>query len=151
MRLLVVEDEPRIASFLVKGLSAGGYRVEAVATGSEALVRARDPGLDLVILDLGLPDVDGLDVLRRLRAEGRQLPVIILTARAGVEGLVKGLALGADDYLTKPFAFDELLARVRARLRSHRKEDAFVEVSNLPADGWTPVPDIEYRFFGNGR
>lgn len=151
MRLLVVEDEPRIASFLVKGLSARGYRVEAVATGSEALVRARDPVLDLVILDLGLPDVDGLDVLRRLRAEGRQLPVIILTARAGVEGLVKGLALGADDYLTKPFAFDELLARVRARLRSHRKEDALVEVSDLRADGPTPAPDIEYRYSRNGR
>jgi DNA-binding response OmpR family regulator len=151
MTLLVVEDEPRIASFLVKGLSASGYRVEAVATGSEALVRARAPGLDLVILDLGLPDVDGLDVLRRLRAEGWQLPVIILTARAGVKGLVQGLALGADDYLTKPFAFDELLARVRARLRSHRKEDAFVEVSGLPADGRTPAPDIEYRYSSNGR
>lgn len=120
MRLLLVEDEELIASFLVKGLSRQGYVVDAVSTGTEALIRSRDPGLDLVILDLGLPDVDGLDVLRRLRREGWQVPVIILTARAEVAYLVEGLALGADDYLTKPFAFDELIARVRARLRSHR-------------------------------
>jgi DNA-binding response OmpR family regulator len=142
MRLLVVEDEVRIASFLVKGLSAQGYDVDAVATGSEALVRGRDPGLDLLILDLGLPDVDGLEVLRRLRREGRQLPVIILTARAAVEGLVEGLALGADDYLTKPFAFDELLARVRARLRSHRNEDAFLEVWDVRLDARTRRAEI---------
>jgi DNA-binding response OmpR family regulator len=122
VRLLVVEDEPRIASFLVKGLSDRGYQVDVVTTGAEALVRGRDPGIDLLILDLGLPDMDGLEVLRRLRSAGRQLPVIILTARAEVEGLVEGLTCGADDYLVKPFAFDELLARVRARLRSHRRE-----------------------------
>jgi two-component system, OmpR family, response regulator len=149
MRLLVVEDEARIASFLVKGLSAQGYGVDAATTGSEALARARDPGLDLVILDLGLPDVDGLEVLRQLRREGWQLPVIILTARAGVEGLVEGLALGADDYLTKPFAFDELVARVRARLRSHRGEDGLQR--DAPVDGHTPVRDIAYRFSANGR
>jgi DNA-binding response OmpR family regulator len=137
VRLLVVEDEARIASFLVKGLSAQGYGVDAVSTGSEALVRAQDPGLDLVILDLGLPDVDGLEVLRRLRSERWRLPVIILTARAEVEGLVEGLSLGADDYLTKPFAFDELLARVRARLRSSRNADA--------------VEEMGYRFSLNGR
>jgi DNA-binding response OmpR family regulator len=139
MRLLVVEDEPRIASFLVKGLRTHGYGVDAVTTGTEALIRARYPGLDLIILDLGLPDMDGLDVLRWLRSEGRQLPVIILTARAGVEGLVEGFSVGADDYLTKPFAFDELLARVRARLRSHRKDDAFL------------VHDLGYRFSPNGH
>jgi DNA-binding response OmpR family regulator len=123
-RLLVVEDEVHISSFLVKGLSANGYRVDAVTTGTEALHRTRDRAFDLVILDLGLPDMDGLDVLRRLRGEGRQLPVIIVTARAAVEDLVAGLDLGADDYLTKPFAFDELLARVQARLRSSRNEDS---------------------------
>jgi DNA-binding response OmpR family regulator len=138
MRLLVVEDEVRIASFLVKGLSAQGYDVDAVATGAEALVRVPNPGLDLLILDIGLPDMDGLEVLRRLRMEGRQLPVIILTARAAVEGLVEGLALGADDYLTKPFAFDELLARIRARLRSSRME------ADGPADGG-------HRFSSNGH
>jgi DNA-binding response OmpR family regulator len=109
-----------------------------VGIGSEALVRIRDPGLDLVILDLGLPDLDGLEVLRQLRSEGWELPVIILTARAGVDGLVEGLALGADDYLTKPFAFDELLARVRARLRSHRRNDV-------------PYAETGYRFSANGR
>jgi DNA-binding response OmpR family regulator len=122
VRLLVVEDEARIASFIVKGLSRQGYLVDAVTTGAEALVRVRDPALDLLILDLGLPDVHGLEVLRCLRSEGRQLPVIIVTARAGVRDLVQGFALGADDYLTKPFAFNELVARVRARLRSRARE-----------------------------
>jgi two-component system, OmpR family, copper resistance phosphate regulon response regulator CusR len=136
-RLLIVEDEVHIASFLVKGLSANGYWVDSVSTGSEALRRTRDSGFDLIILDLGLPDMDGLDVLRRLRAEGRQLPVIIVTARAEVEYLVEGLGLGADDYLTKPFAFDELLARVHARLRSVRKEDPV-------------LAEIGYRFSTNG-
>jgi DNA-binding response OmpR family regulator len=135
-RLLVVEDEIHIASFLVKGLSAKGYCVEAVTTGSEALRRS-DSDIALIILDLGLPDMDGRDVLRQLRREGRQLPVIIVTARAEVEDLVEGLDLGADDYLTKPFAFDELLARVQARLRSSRKEDAV-------------LAEVGYRFSTNG-
>lgn len=120
MRLLVVEDEARIASFLVKGLSDQGYKVECVETGTEALERGRDPDLDLLILDLGLSDMDGLDVLRELRGEGRRVPVVILTARGEVDDRVEGLNLGADDYLTKPFAFDELLARVRTRLRSRK-------------------------------
>jgi DNA-binding response OmpR family regulator len=136
-RLLVVEDEVHIASFLVKGLSANGYWVDSVTTGSGALLRLRDGEFDLVLLDLGLPDIDGLDVLRRLRRDGRQVPVIIVTARAEVENLVEGLDLGADDYLTKPFAFDELLARVHARLRSSRKEDAV-------------LAEVGLRFSSNG-
>lgn len=116
MRLLVVEDEDRIASFLAKGLGANGYEVERVATGEDALREvATHP--DLVILDLGLPDMDGLEVLRRLRADGHEIPVIVLTARGTVDERVQGLDIGADDYLAKPFAFEELLARVRARLR----------------------------------
>lgn len=116
MRLLVVEDEDRIASFLAKGLGANGYEVERVATGEDALREvATHP--DLVILDLGLPDMDGLEVLRRLRADGHDIPVIVLTARGTVDERVQGLDIGADDYLAKPFAFEELLARVRARLR----------------------------------
>ena len=134
MRLLVVEDEARIASFLVKGLSDQGYCVECVATGAAALERGRDPELDLLILDLGLPDMDGLDVLRELRTEGRWLPVIILTARGEVEDRVEGLNIGADDYLTKPFAFDELLARVRARLRSHNGDLMYLEVGGVRLD-----------------
>jgi DNA-binding response OmpR family regulator len=117
MRLLVVEDEARIASFLVRGLRAQGYAVDHVATGEEALAGARDPELDLVILDLGLPDIDGTEVLRRLRAAGARVPILVLTARGEVGDRVESLDLGADDYLVKPFAFDELLARIRARLR----------------------------------
>jgi DNA-binding response OmpR family regulator len=119
MKVLIVEDEARIASFLTKGLSNQGYDVECVATGGEALARVRSSELDLLILDLGLADMDGLDVLRQLRADGNALPVIIVTARGEVEDRVEGLDVGANDYLTKPFAFDELLARIRARLRCH--------------------------------
>jgi DNA-binding response OmpR family regulator len=115
MRILVVDDETRITSFIVKGLRAHGYEVEAATTGAEAVRRA--PGFDLVVLDLGLPDIDGLDVLRRLRGEGHELPVIVLSARAEVDDRVDGLRLGADDYMTKPFAFEELVARIEARLR----------------------------------
>jgi DNA-binding response OmpR family regulator len=117
MKLLVVEDEDRIASFLTKGLRAEGFAVDRVATGRDAMAAARDPNLDLVILDLGLPDVDGSRVLRELRREGVEVPVLILTARGDVDDRIEGLNLGADDYLAKPFAFDELVARVRARLR----------------------------------
>ncbi|MGD9695875.1 MAG: response regulator transcription factor [Thermoleophilia bacterium] len=117
MRLLLVEDEARIASFLMRGLRAEGYAVDHVSTGREAVRRGADPQIDLVILDLGLPDIDGTEVLRALRAGGAQVPIVVLTARGDVSDRVEGLDLGADDYLTKPFAFDELLARVRARLR----------------------------------
>ncbi|WP_217921021.1 response regulator transcription factor [Miltoncostaea oceani] len=117
MKVLVVEDEARIASFLIRGLRAQGYAVDHVATGEEALRGARDPELDLMILDLGLPDMDGTEVLRRLRDGGSRLPIVVLTARGDVTDRVEGLDLGADDYLTKPFAFDELLARIRARIR----------------------------------
>ena len=117
MKLLLVEDEDRIASFLEKGLGAHGYAVTRVATGEGALAALAGDRPDLVILDLGLPDVDGLEVLRRLRANGRDVPVIVLTARGTVNDRVQGLDVGADDYLSKPFAFEELLARVRARLR----------------------------------
>jgi len=117
MKILVVEDEERIASFLEKGLTASGFVVERAGTGGEALAAGSDSELDLAILDLGLPDMDGLDVLRRWRREGNEVPVIVLTARDQVGDRIRGLSLGADDYLPKPFAFKELLARVRARLR----------------------------------
>jgi DNA-binding response OmpR family regulator len=116
--LLVVEDEERIASFLRKGLSAHGYAVEWASTGAEALRLGTGPGIALVILDLKLPDLDGLEVLAVLRERGVTVPVLILSARAQVADRVRGLDLGADDYLVKPFAFKELLARVRARLRT---------------------------------
>ena len=117
MKLLVVEDEERVASFLVKGLSTNGYGVEWVSTGRDALRRAVDADVCMVILDLGLPDLDGLEVLESLRKRGATVPVLVLSARGRVNDRVKGLDLGADDYLAKPFAFEELLARIRANLR----------------------------------
>jgi two-component system, OmpR family, copper resistance phosphate regulon response regulator CusR len=116
-RVLIAEDEPRLVSFLEKGLRAEGYATTAVGDGRAALTLASVEDFDLLILDLGLPGKDGLDVLRELRGGGATLPVIVLSARDDVADKIAGLELGADDYMTKPFAFDELLARVRARLR----------------------------------
>jgi DNA-binding response OmpR family regulator len=115
--LLVVEDEQRVASFLRKGLRAHGYDIEWAQNGQDALRRLAHAGISLVILDLGLPDLDGLDVLERLRQRGSAVPVLVLSARGRVGDRVTGLNLGADDYLGKPFAFAELLARVRANLQ----------------------------------
>jgi DNA-binding response OmpR family regulator len=117
-RILIVEDEPRLASFLEKGLRASGFTTTVVADGAAAALIASDEDFELLILDLGLPGMDGLEVLRELRGRGQRLPVIILTARDDVPDKVTGLEGGADDYVTKPFRFEELLARVRARLRS---------------------------------
>ena len=117
-RILIAEDEARIVSFLQKGLRASGYTTVAVDTGPDAVALARDGSFDLLILDLGLPGFDGHEVLRRIRERGERLPVIILTARDGVEDTVAGLERGADDYMTKPFRFEELLARIRLRLRT---------------------------------
>lgn len=116
-RILIAEDEERIVSFLEKGLRAAGYTTLAVGDGIDALSLARDDSFDLLVLDLGLPGLDGQEVLRRLRARGETMPVVILTARAGVEDTVAGLEGGADDYVAKPFRFEELLARIRVRLR----------------------------------
>lgn len=123
MTILLVEDEERVASFVVKGLEAEGYTVEHVATGLEALARIRADEPDLIVLDLTLPDIDGLDLLRRLREGGVAAPVIILTARGDVDDRVEALEIGADDYLNKPFHFDELLASLRARLRPRPSSD----------------------------
>jgi DNA-binding response OmpR family regulator len=116
-RILIVEDEARIASFVEKGLRASGFATSVAARADDALARLRVGEYDLVLLDLGLPDADGLEILRTLRGEGARVPVVILTARDGVHDTVAGLDLGADDYVTKPFRFEELLARIRARLR----------------------------------
>ncbi|OGO53448.1 MAG: DNA-binding response regulator, partial [Chloroflexi bacterium RBG_16_69_14] len=116
-RILIAEDEPRIASFLEKGLRANGFSTTVTEDGRDALDLADSEDFDLLILDIGLPGRDGFSVLRELRARGRRLPVVILTARDSVEDTVAGLEGGADDYVPKPFRFEELLARVRARLR----------------------------------
>jgi DNA-binding response OmpR family regulator len=117
MRILVVEDEKKVASFICRGLEAERWEVEVVHDGPGGLRRARSGDVDLVVLDVMLPGMDGLEVLRALRASGATVPVLLLTARAATADKVTGLDLGADDYLTKPFEFEELLARVRALLR----------------------------------
>ena len=123
-RVLVAEDEARLAAFLEKGLRAGGYAVTVVGDGHSATAIVADSDFDLFVLDLGLPGKDGLTVLRDLRAAGNGLPVIILTARDDASDRVAGLEAGADDYLGKPFHFEELLARIRARLRGDLREGA---------------------------
>jgi DNA-binding response OmpR family regulator len=119
-RILIAEDEPRLASFLEKGLRSNGFVTTVAEDGAKASLMARDDQFDLLVLDLGLPGKDGSVVLRELRAAGQRMPVIILTARDDVSDKVAGLEGGADDYVTKPFRFEELLARVRARLRDER-------------------------------
>jgi DNA-binding response OmpR family regulator len=116
-RILIAEDEDRIASFLEKGLRANGFSTTVVDDGRVAASVARDSDYDLVILDLGLPSLHGLEVLDQVRRRGERLPVIILTARDELDTTVAGFAGGADDYVTKPFRFEELLARIRVRLR----------------------------------
>ncbi len=122
-RILVVEDEPRIASFLQKGLRAEGHVTTVVDNGDDASAVARSEDFDLVLLDVGLPGKDGFAVLADLRRRGERLPVILLTARDSVPDRVNGLDTGADDYVTKPFSFEELRARVRVRLRESSDDD----------------------------
>ncbi|MDM9554082.1 MULTISPECIES: heavy metal response regulator transcription factor [Pseudomonas] len=117
MKLLVAEDEPKTGVYLQQGLTEAGFTVDRVMTGTDALQQAQSEAYDLLILDVMMPGLDGWDVLRKIRAVGQDVPVLFLTARDGVDDRVKGLELGADDYLVKPFAFSELLARVRTLLR----------------------------------
>jgi DNA-binding response OmpR family regulator len=117
MRILVTEDEPRILSFLARGLEAEGFTVDSAGDGAEALRRAEGAHYDLVVLDLLLPHVNGLSVLTELRRSQPELPVVILSARADLPTKLRGFALGASDYVAKPFALDELIARIRAQLR----------------------------------
>jgi len=134
-RILIAEDEPRISQFLEKGLSANGFVTTVVEDGISASDFANDKDFDLLILDLGLPGRDGLAVLREVRGRGNRLPVIVLTARTDVTDTVSSLDLGADDYVTKPFKFEELLARVRARLREQgRPESTFLESGGVRLD-----------------
>jgi len=117
MRILIVEDDPALADGLTRSLDQSGYAVDLAANGEQANIMLRDAVYDLAILDLGLPKLDGTEVLRRLRQRGGRTPVLVLTARDAVEDRVQGLDLGADDYLTKPFDLVELEARIRALIR----------------------------------
>jgi len=134
MLILVAEDEARIASFLSKGLTAEGYRCVVAGDATTALALAESEPVDLVLLDLILPDRSGLDVLRVLRGRNPRLPVMILTAREDVGSKVQGLDQGADDYLTKPFSFEELLARIRALLRRDRASAIVLRAGELVLD-----------------
>jgi DNA-binding response OmpR family regulator len=130
-RILIAEDETGISSFLERGLRANGFAPTVVEDGASALALARTGGFDLLVLDLGLPTRDGLSVLEELRRGGNAIPVIILTARSEPNDTVAGLDRGADDYVTKPFRFEELMARIRARLR----REGAPEASELAAGG----------------
>lgn len=134
MLILIVEDEPRIASFLRKGLMAEGYSCVVADDAEGALILARAEPVDLVLLDLILPDRSGLDVLRVLRAGDPRLSILVLTAKDDVDSKVIGLDQGADDYLTKPFVFDELLARIRALLRRDQASAVELRAGRLVLD-----------------
>jgi DNA-binding response OmpR family regulator len=143
-RILIVEDEPRLVSFLEKGLRANGFVTAVAADGATALAKADAEEFDLVLLDLGLPDIDGLEVLAELRRRGIGLPVLALTAREELDDKVRGLNAGADDYVTKPFRFDELLARIRARLRTGgTPEVTLLEAAGVTLDLRTRTASVE--------
>jgi two-component system response regulator QseB len=134
-RILIAEDEPRLAAFLEKGLRAQGFATTVVSDGTAASAIAHDDEFDLLVLDLGLPGKPGAEVLRDLRRSGQRMPVLILTARDDLDSTVAGLEGGADDYVTKPFRFEELLARIRARLREQPEpEQTVLEAGGLTLD-----------------
>ena len=135
MRLLVIEDYPPLRDSIARGLRDNGYAVDATGDGTEGLWYAENHPYDVILLDLMLPGVGGLDILKKLRSTGNTTHVLVLTAKDTVEDRVKGLDLGADDYLVKPFAFDELLARLRAMVRRrYERVDPVIRVADLEVD-----------------
>jgi DNA-binding response OmpR family regulator len=151
MRVLLIEDQERLRTWLEKGLREADFVVDATGDGKEGLWYAEGNTYDAIILDLMLPGIDGLTILRRLRGAGREDSVLILTAKDTVPDRVKGLDLGADDYLVKPFAFEELLARVRALVRrGYGKHNPMIEVGPLRVDTakrkvWREAEEVELR------
>jgi len=136
MRILVVEDDQKIASFIVNGLKQSGFAVDHCADGEEAAIRAQTISYDAAIVDIMLPRLDGLSIIQQLRAQGVHIPVLILSAKASVDDRVRGLQAGGDDYLTKPFAFSELLARIQALIRraTQTPEPTRLAVGDLTMD-----------------
>lgn len=146
MRILVVEDEPRIAADIRRGLEAANYAVETVADGNEAWFKGETEDYDAIVLDLGLPRLDGLSVLRRLREAGIATPVLVLTARDGWRDKVEGIDAGADDYLAKPFQMEELLARLRAiTRRAAGQASALIKAGPLELDTRSQTATIDGR------
>jgi two-component system OmpR family response regulator len=139
MRILVVEDDGKIASFVIKGLKQSGYAVDHSGDGERALALAQAVDYDAAVVDVMLPKLDGLSLVEQLRARGNRVPVLILSAKASVDDRVRGLQAGGDDYLTKPFAFSELLARIQALIRraTHSVEPARLTVGDLTLDLFT--------------
>lgn len=133
-RILIAEDEDRISSFIDKGLRAAGFATKVVATGTDALDYAVTGGFDLLVLDIGLPGLDGYEVMRRVRMSGSKIPMIILTARSSADDAIASLEGGANDFMPKPFRFDELLARIRLRL---------ADASATPSDRVLIVGDLQ--------
>jgi heavy metal response regulator len=132
MRILVVEDEKKVAHFIKKGLEEEHYAVDTAFDGEAGLFMAESNEYDLIVLDLMIPKIDGIEVLRRIRGNKNNVPILVLTARASVEDIVKGLDTGGDDYLTKPFEFVEFLARIRALLRREKIEkEPILKVADL--------------------
>lgn len=136
MRILVVEDDKKIASFVVNGLKQSGYAVDHSLDGEDALIHAQTVSYDAIVVDLMLPKLDGLSLIQQIRGAGSRMPVLILSAKASVDDRVRGLQAGGDDYLTKPFAFSELLARVQALIRraTQTPEPTRLAVGDLTLD-----------------
>lgn len=135
MRILIVEDEAKVASFIKRGLEEEHYAVDVAEDGKEAVALVDSYDYDLAILDIMLPEMDGLSVLSHIRSVGKAMPVVLLTAKDLVEDKVKGLDMGADDYITKPFAFEELLARIRVLLRRGKPEESLkLSIADLVLD-----------------